>query len=257
MMQGGTKEYEVTGSKGNRLHVAETGSGPVVVMLHGGAGCGGNFSRQTRILSEQYRVIAPDLRGHGRSAWIPGSTVYDFYADVLAMFEELNLEEPFHLVGHSFGGYLAARYAAEHGDRLRSLALLNTGGDLPRRTLAYKFLETFSGCADAVRRRIPWLVNTNSEVASCLMRKTFREWDSWSMFPRIKVPTLVVLGAFDPLIPLDRGRKMAQAIPHAMLQVLSLGGHVSMIDKPRYVTSLLMHNFARKMCLNKEMVLSH
>lgn len=209
-----------------------------MLLVHGGAGSFANWTHQIRDLSRTHKVYAPDLRGHGSSPWPGDSTVEDFYRDFVALVEALGLPASFALAGHSFGGYLATRFAAEHPHRVSSLALLNTAGELPQ-GLTYRFLETFSGGADLVRRYYPWMVNTGSVVATCLMRRTLKQWDCWSHFERIQAPTLVVLGAFDPLIPLRLGREMARRIPRARLEILPTGGHVSMVEQPELVTGWL------------------
>lgn len=245
------RQYDVRCDGQHYLHVVEAGSGPAVVFLHGGAGSWTNFSRQLDVMANEFRVIALDLRGHGSSPWHGDSTVDDFYSDVDTVLKQLDLHHEFHVIGHSFGGYLAARLACTYRQRVASLALLNTCGDLPR-GVAYRFLETCSGAADFFHERYPWLVNTRSEVASCLMRHTFRDWNCWDLFPQIVAKTLVILGAFDPLVPLTRGVQMAKSIPNAILKVLPTGGHVCLVDKPKIVTELLTNNISsavRNKCL--------
>ena len=224
------------------LNVVEAGQGEPVLLIHGGAGSWANFTHQVRDLSRTYRVLAPDLRGHGASPWPGPSDIDDFYGDLTALIGALDLPTAFNLVGHSFGGYLSARLAAEFPERVLSLALLNTAGHLPK-GLAFRFLETFSGGADLVHHYYPWLVSTGSDVATCLMRRTLKQWDCWDLYPRIQAPTLVVLGGLDPLIPLRQGREMARRIPQARLKVLPAGGHVCMAEKPGLVSRWLRQHF--------------
>ncbi len=237
------KEYQVPVGEGHFLSVVEAGQGPPVMLVHGGAGSWTNFTHQIKDLSRTYRVLAPNLRGHGKSPWPGPSDIDDFYLDLTTLIDRLDLPTPFHLVGHSFGGYLAARFSAESPGRVLSLALLNTAGDLPK-GLAYRFLETFSGGADLVRHYYPWMVSTGSDVARCLTRRTLKQWDCWDLYPQIQAPTLVVLGGRDPLIPLRRGRDMADRIPQSRLEVLSHGGHVSMAENPETITRWLLDHMA-------------
>ena len=232
------RNYTVSVGKDHWLNVVEAGQGPTVLLVHGGAGSWANFTHQVRDLSRTHRIVAPDLRGHGSSPWPGPSDADDFYRDLVALVSGLDLPPRFALVGHSFGGYLSTRFAADHPERVSRLALLNTSGDLPR-GLTYRFLETFSGGADLMREKFPWMVNTGSAVATCLMRRTLKQWDCWDLYPRIQAPTLVVLGTFDPLIPLRRGREMARRIPGARLEILPVGGHVSMAESPEQVTAWL------------------
>lgn len=232
------RQVSVGPGKDQWLQIVESGEGPPILLVHGGAGSFANWNHQIRALSRTHRVFAPDLRGHGSSPWPGDSTVEDFYRDLVGLVEALDLPPTFALAGHSFGGYLAARFAAEFPNRVACLALLNTAGELPQ-GLTYRFLETFSGGASLVRQYYPWMVNTGSEVATCLMRRTLKQWDCWEHYERIQAPTLVVLGAFDPLIPLRLGREMARRLPQARLEVLPSGGHVSMVEQPDLVTGWL------------------
>jgi len=111
-------------------------------MIHGAAGCWDNFYPQLRTLSQDYRVIAPDLRGHGLSPWPGPSTVADFVSD-LSWLIESQIPRSFALFGHSFGGALSAHLAVGWGGKVERLALLNSGGHLPK-GLVYRLLQLFS-----------------------------------------------------------------------------------------------------------------
>jgi FAD/FMN-containing dehydrogenase/pimeloyl-ACP methyl ester carboxylesterase len=105
--------------------VLEGGDGPPVVLLHGPAGNAAHWADVIPRLVGSARVIAPDLPGHGRS---------EAAEDLLDWLEALvaeTCEEPPVLVGHAAGGALAARFAVEHGDRLRRLVLVDTLGLVP------------------------------------------------------------------------------------------------------------------------------
>ncbi|HXE72577.1 MAG TPA: alpha/beta fold hydrolase [Candidatus Nitrosotenuis sp.] len=223
---------------GHHLRVVEAGQGQPVLMVHGAAGSHQNWIHQIRALGRSFRVVAPDLRGHGDSPWPGPSTIEDFYHDLEDLVEELELGPRLHLVAHSFGGCISALYASRHPGQVRTLALLNTAGQLPR-GLAYRFLEEFSHHADLLRRHYPWMIASDSLVSTWLLRHTLKQWDIWDVYPRLEMPSLVILGALDPLVPVSYGRRMASLLPRATLRVLPTGGHVSMIEQPAQVTTWL------------------
>lgn len=194
-------------------------------------------------LADGFRVVAYDQRSHGRSPWPGPSTVEDFYQDFLEITH--NLPARFSVVAHSFGGCLAARFAAQHPERVERLALLNTAGHLPE-GLAYRFLQDFSGCADPIHQLFPQVIGTGSRVSRYLTRTTLRGWNCWSCYPRIQAPTLLVLGRHDPLIPLDLGLQVAEHVPCCHLQVLSPGGHVAMWERPDIVNQWLRGLLSRR-----------
>lgn len=141
-------------------------------------------------------------------------------------------------MAHSFGGCLAVRYADAHPGRVTALGLFNTAGSLPR-TWALRLMEAFSGQADLVRRHFPWMVSTEATVATGMLRHTLREWNCWDAYERIRVPSLLVLGALDPLIPLSHGRRVAHTLKEVRLHILPMGGHVAMLERPRQVNEWL------------------
>lgn len=117
---------------GKPIFVAETGSGPAVVMLHGGGpGASGvsNYSRNIDALAERYRVIVPDMPGYGRSAkGVDQSDPFGYLADMIrGLLDELGLATA-HLVGNSYGGAAALRLALDTPHRVDKLVLMGPGG---------------------------------------------------------------------------------------------------------------------------------
>lgn len=108
--------------------VIETGEGRPMVLLHGPGEFAGTWMRVIPELAKNYRVIAPDLPGHGES----GLPSEDLDADrVLRWLDELigeTCDQPPILVGHLLGGAIAARFAASHSEKLAALVLVDTYG---------------------------------------------------------------------------------------------------------------------------------
>jgi pimeloyl-ACP methyl ester carboxylesterase len=107
----------------------EWGSGPPLVLLHGGAGSWRHWARNIEHFTARWRVLAPDLPGLGDSADAPQPTTSEALGDVLA--EGLDVvapNEPLPLVGFSFGGVVGGHAGAALGDRLAGLMLIGTGG---------------------------------------------------------------------------------------------------------------------------------
>ncbi|HEX7826668.1 MAG TPA: alpha/beta fold hydrolase, partial [Mycobacterium sp.] len=107
-----TTRTEHTVTVGNRrIYVAEAGSGPAVVLLHGGGpGASGvtNYSRNIDALAQHYRVLVPDMPGYGRSSkGIDKSDPFGSLADAMrGMLDELSISTA-HLIGNSYGGAAA------------------------------------------------------------------------------------------------------------------------------------------------------
>jgi pimeloyl-ACP methyl ester carboxylesterase len=117
-------------ARGVRLTVCVWGpaDGPVVVCCHGWLDQGAAWEGVARsLVARGYRVLAPDHRGHGRSAWTPPGTTYHFMeyvADLDAVVHDLQLGRIV-LVGHSMGGTIASMYAGLRPERVRGLVLLD------------------------------------------------------------------------------------------------------------------------------------
>ena len=110
-----------------RLHVHSWGDpdAPPVVCLHGVTAHGERFKRLAELRwAERFRIIAPDLRGHGRSGYAPPWTFATHLADVLETLDALEVDAP-DWVGHSFGGRLLLELAAAHPARVRRAVLLD------------------------------------------------------------------------------------------------------------------------------------
>jgi lipase len=115
-----------------RLHTQAYGSpsGPPVLVLHGVRNHGGRFRRLADDALSDARVIAPDLRGHGRSGWEPPWNTETHVADVLETLDALGVIDPVEVIGHSFGGLVACALAARAPDRVRALILLDPAAGL-------------------------------------------------------------------------------------------------------------------------------
>ena len=103
-----------------RLHHQTLGDGPPLVIIHGLLGSGDNWLTHARTLAERFRVVLVDQRNHGRS---PHHEVMDYPAmagDLLALMDELGLEQA-DLLGHSMGGKAAMRVALDHPERVNRL----------------------------------------------------------------------------------------------------------------------------------------
>jgi pimeloyl-ACP methyl ester carboxylesterase len=106
------------------------GSGPVVVLVHGGAGSWRHWARNIAALSHNHTVIAPDLPGLGQSARAPDPISAESVAALVGrgLDQVIGAQAPIHVAGFSYGGVIAGLVAANAAERVRSLTLIGTGG---------------------------------------------------------------------------------------------------------------------------------
>ena len=109
---------------GARIHYERAGDGKPVIFLHTGVADSRMWEPQVKGLAKHFDVIAPDMRGFGKSELPPGR--WSPVADVLGLMEELALK-PTHLVGCSIGGRLAIDFALAHPERISKLVLVGPG----------------------------------------------------------------------------------------------------------------------------------
>ena len=134
---------------GKDIFVADTGTGPPVVLLHGGGpGASGmsNYSRNIEPLAQHFRVIVPDMPGYGRSAkGVDGSDPFGYLADhIRGMLDVLGIDRA-HLVGNSYGGSCALRLALDTPHRVDKLVLMGPGGVGTTRGLPTAGLKSLLG----------------------------------------------------------------------------------------------------------------
>ncbi len=114
-----------------QIHLTDIGSGPAVLMLHGGGpGATGmsNYARNVDALAERFRVLVPDMPGYGKSSkGVADDPFGDLAATMDSMLEALDIERA-HVVGNSLGGAVALRLALEKPQRVGRLVLMGPGG---------------------------------------------------------------------------------------------------------------------------------
>lgn len=250
---------------GVRAHYRDQGQGPTIVLLHGFAASLHTWEPWVERLSGDHRVVSIDLPGHGLTRTPDGyvTSTKGNVAFVKAAADQLKLP-PFVLVGNSMGGGVAWNYALAHPDDLRGLVLISPGG-WPRQAknettpLAFRMMANPLGRA-ILRHADPRpvaepglkdaylderlvskpLVDRYVELARAPGRRAMvlagqgrpHEPVSPAVFARIGVPTLVMHGEEDRLIPVADGQAMARAIPGARLITYPKVGHIAMEQIP-------------------------
>lgn len=114
--------------EGSNICYSDQGKGEVIVLLHGFCGSAEYWEKVIPELIKDYRVIAPDLRGHGASdAPLGAYTIEQMADDVLSLLNTLEIQECY-LLGHSLGGYITLSFAQRHASRLKGFGLIHSTG---------------------------------------------------------------------------------------------------------------------------------
>jgi pimeloyl-ACP methyl ester carboxylesterase len=256
--------------RANDIDIAysDQGSGDVpIVLLHGFPLDKRMWEQQAQALSGEFRVIAPDLRGHGESQATPGPYTMELLADDLNAFLDALGVGQVVLGGFSMGGYAAFAFYRKYPERVASLMLLDTrpqpdseeakGG---RETMAQ--LAESEGAGPIAERLVPRLlcadtVANRQDVVDCVtamitecpvegiagdLRGMALRGDSSDLLPDIGVPTLLVVGDQDVITPPAESQNMASVIPNATLVEVSGAGHISNLENSDAFTGAI-HDF--------------
>jgi pimeloyl-ACP methyl ester carboxylesterase len=225
-----------------RIAYQVAGAGPPLVLVHGLSGSARWWHRNTPALARHFRVYVVDLLGfggsRGRQAFVLGEA-----AEHLARWMQHVGVERASVAGHSMGGFVAADLAAGFPELVDRLVLVDAAA-LP---LGRGYVQHAVGLAGALRycppSFLPVLVGdalragmwTLVGAALQLLRS-----DITVRLSEIRAPTLVVWGEHDPLVPLEIGRRLQEALPDARLEIIAGAGHNPMWDRPAAFNRLVL-----------------
>ena len=175
-----------------------------LVFIHGFGGRARQWRYQIEQFARENRVIAIDLRGHGRSARPrSGYEMKRMLADVTAVLDHLQIRQPFVMVGHSFGVAFATEFAWRYPQRVSHLILIAGAGeyDIPG------YFKLLFRLPPPVIRFLEPVAEKAVGASMRSLRRTFldnmRHWRGWEMFPELRMPTMVIMGNKDRVLPQD------------------------------------------------------
>jgi pimeloyl-ACP methyl ester carboxylesterase len=223
---------------------------PVVVGVHGFGTSGfRTFRHVARLLEDAgVRIFAPDLLGFGRSDKPDVRYSLDLYSDLLAEFcDKLSLRDPV-ILGHSMGGKIAAASVVRHPDRYRGLILANPGGFAPSERmipffaahpLFHRLLRTDWFYHGVLPRTMlgPIFHSEENRLQMARLREShvlldLKRTGYLKRLSSVHIPTLVLWGMNDRVLPFRTSRRILQHLPDAHLRHIPNAGHAPMKDQP-------------------------
>jgi pimeloyl-ACP methyl ester carboxylesterase len=253
---------------GAELYYEDAGAGDPVVFVHGVWMSGRCFGPQLEGLADRYRVVALDLRGHGRSEHVTtGHTVAQYARDLRAFVEALGLDRPV-MVGWSMGALVAWDYVRQFGaDGLAGFVVVDqTPSDYAWPDWPHGFFDfeavrhTMAACqtdrAAFVEEFIPVLFKAEPpapEHAALIRDETLRLPDTIAsaiifdqtvqdyrdVLPQVTVPALVCTGRDEKLVPVAAEEYVAAQMPNARPVVFEDSGHCPFIEEPERFNEVL------------------
>lgn len=233
------------------LAYTEAGTGEALILIHGLGGNAWSWRQQLEGLSQAYRVIAMDLRGHGQSGYRAEEaiSIRALAADVIALVQALGIDQG-HFCGHSLGGMIALEIWGCAASLMKSLVLTNTTAFFPPPHMLEEFLRLFDHLDMSAWARFmaPRLLRPGAPVAlaeevvemiAATPRGVYRQGlvaafltDFRWMLPVIDLPTLILAGAQDQATPVGYARYLAGQISNSVLQVVPQAAHLAPREQP-------------------------
>lgn len=254
--------------RGLRFHYRDWSSelpdAPVLLLLHGFTGHARMWDSFAQTMSEHFRVIALDQRGHGESQWAPA----DAYApselamDIRTFVRALGLSA-FSLVGLSMGGRASMLYAADRPSELNKLVIVDIGPEMDpvgrarieQGAKSNDVFESREAAFEQARKGNP-LADTDQlwhRLYHAMMLREDGKWTYrfdpalrdparplprgnpdilWNAIQQIHVPTLIIRGHQSDVLTKECAQRMAKEIPIAQLKEIPRAGHVVPVDQP-------------------------
>jgi pimeloyl-ACP methyl ester carboxylesterase len=269
-----TNEIEL---HGHRVAFRQAGEGELIVLIHGITGRSEQWEPAIKHLASDHEVLAPDLLGHGESAKPRGDYSLGAYASGVRDIMVALGHESATIVGHSLGGGIAMQFAYQFPERCERLVLVSSGG-LGREVHPMLRASTLPGsefvmpvllhpklieAGEAVGRLLGVLrLQAGTDLAEVAQgfaslgdaeaRSAFIQTMRAVLDPggqRVSaldrlylaesVPSLIVWGANDPIIPVAHGRAAHEAMPGSRLELLDGVGHFPQLEQPHEFATLL------------------
>lgn len=249
---------------GVRIYWEEEGEGPPLLLIMGLGYSMAMWHRVRPVLASSFRVIAFDNRGVGSSdVPEPPYSIADMARDAIAVLDAADVPNA-HVIGVSMGGVIAQELALDAPDRVRSLVLACTACGGPDAVMAEpEVLEALTaraemGPEEGVRVMVPYIYDAATpaeriEEDISLRLRTYPTtagylgqlqatvgYETYQRLPQISVPTLVLHGRSDRLVPHGNGEDVARRIPGARFVSIPNASHIFFTDQPEIARDALL-----------------
>jgi len=247
--------------KSGAVGYIDAGNGPAVLLIHAFPLNNTMWTSQIAVLSNRFRVIAPDIRGFGESQPASVWTMEEMADTINEFLDKLDVKDCA-VVGVSMGGYIALVFWSKYPERVTQLVLSNTRARadndaekrarndmiaaieqsgvaiLPDRMLP-RLLQP-NPRADVVRNVRSMIQTTSPDAAVYAVMAMRDRMDFSSMLHRIVCPAMVITGENDVIIRMEDSRAVADAISDARFITIPNSGHLSNLENPEAFNAALL-----------------
>lgn len=247
--------------EGLKIYFVEKGNGPETLLLvHGNVSSTEYWDKFLSILPRQYRAVALDLRGCGRTEHPPdGYNILQFAEDLNQFTKHLGLTR-FHLLGHSMGGMTSMLFTLKYPEKVQTLALLDSvpANGLFLNEEVRSYFRVIMKDRVALRQIMeqmvvpfgegPSFVERATEIAAACAPQTFtknpesmHQTNFISEVSKITAPTLIIHGKDDAVIPLEFMVPTMKAMVDAEITIFTHCGHSPQVERPREFAKTYLH----------------
>lgn len=236
-MRDGPPSGQIANVNGQELYFEVHGSGKPVILLHGFSGSSQDWMPLLHLWGTDFKLVVPDLRGHGRSGVLSKPFRHEDAAkDVFALLDHLGIQV-FSGVGISGGGNALLHMATSQQQRVKSMVLVSATPYFPNQ--ARVIMRQYA--AKLPQQQLDYLRHLHiagDAQVKALLKSVTAFADSYddmnftpSLLSTIEARTLIVQGDRDPLYPVELSVDMAKAIPGSRLWIIAGGGHGPVIGE--------------------------
>ena len=202
----GAEREEMVEVNGVRLSVKEAGTGRDMILIHGRTLSKECMDPLFNYYKEKCHVVSYDVRGHGKTECSGEFTLDDLSDDLVALIDAYQLKDPI-VIGFSMGSYIALRTAERLPGLLPGIVLIGTRGG---------------------RTSSPW-------PATDAVGRALESYDNMTDAAKVTIPVLVLTGEHDAINPPAEGKKVADALPDAVYQIVPGAEHMAFERNPGFV----------------------
>lgn len=242
-----------------KINYKIAGQGPAILILHGWGGSSDSWIETQKILAEkEYQVIVPDFPGFGKSITPSKPWGVKEYTDFILKFTEKLGFNNFFLLGHSFGGRIAVKFASQYPEKVKALILCDSAGIKPKpgpKTLVIFWLARIGNAIFAPKhlarfkdsaRNLFYIFLRNRDYvkANGTMKETIKkviDEDLSSDLSKIKTKTLMVWGGADRIVPVKYARIFKEKINNSELEIIPKIGHSPHLEVPDRLSQIIIN----------------
>lgn len=231
-----------------QMYYVSHGEGESLILLHGFTGSSGDWKIFLPYLEQGYRLIMPDLRGHGRSTNpLTTFTFRQAALDAFALLEHLGIDR-FKAIGLSGGGNTLLHMATQQPERVTAMVLVSSVSYYPEQARTLMRAQTLDRLTDDAWRVLRQSHHYGDEQIRALVRQGqgfADDYQDMSFIPpqlaTITARTLIVSGDRDSLVPVSIAGEVFNAIPHSYLSIVPNGGHLPVFyDRKEWFIKMVM-----------------